>query len=120
MAEAWINIDSASAAAVKEPPAKRTVVGSTSKESLERELNIMICTEQALQATRNLMAVAWWTVELNSELLAPALATTQAHAKATKGISGHNMGSPHVQPWRTYLVTLVEELKNIGHNQDHM
>lgn len=91
-------------------PSKRSAVGASDKEAKERELNHMIVTAQSLQITRQLMAIAWWTIMLPSAILAPGLATTRKHAEETKGKSGHKMGSPHVQLWRAVLKALIQYL----------
>ena len=41
----------------------------------------------------------------------------EKHAELTKGKSGHKMGSPHVQLWRTLVKKLITMVENVDHLQ---
>ena len=94
--------------------AKRVAVGDTKKEEKKRELNHLIVSAQTAQSTRQQSALAWWAVILPREALEPALRVVKQHAKATKGQSGHNKGSPHIQAWRMTVKTLIAMLEEKG------
>ena len=85
---------------------KKIKVGED-KEALQRELNHMVATLQNLQLTRQVSGAVWWTVMIPSELGEQALAVTKKFAEDTRGKSNHGMGSPHIQLFRTFIMTLV-------------
>ena len=101
------------------PAAKRAAVGMTETEDKEERLNLMILAIQTAQKQRMLEACAWWTLICPIELIQPGLNVTKEHAKQTKGMTGHKMGSPHIQLWRTFLKTLINHAEKLPAEPDH-
>ena len=93
--------------------AKKHLVGMATKETLEMQLNHMICTAQTMQSCRNLEAVAYWTVLGPSAIYSPAKRATEEFNKRTRGQSGHRFGSPHVQAWMSLVRSLITNAENI-------
>ncbi len=117
MPEGWLNLGDADAsmeaADGSQPAKKRVAVGQSNAEDNETRLNHMILSIQTAQKQGMLEAIAWWTVMCPNYLVQPALNTTKEYAKKTKGVAGHKFGSPHVQLWRTFIFTLIANVKEL-------
>ena len=122
MSSAWIDHDEdeSKEGGSPAPHPKHVAVGSHDRESKMATMNHMVATLQGLQLTRQLSGAVWWTVILPIALCADALETTRKHAELTKGKSGHKMGSPHVQLWRTLVKKLTATIESTGQLQSQL
>ena len=100
----WLEAEAQGGAA--EPVVKTPRTGSTSREAMQRELNLHIGCAQALHMNRQLQA-SWHSYITPKEVVTDAIGVNKAHNDKTKGISGHRYGPPHVQSYRTFLKTLL-------------
>lgn len=91
--------------------AARRAVGSSNKEALTRELNSLKMQAWNAQQTRLNASVGMWTMRVPFALVKTPLAVAKDFATKHKGQSMHKFGSPHVQVWRSFMVSLIAQAK---------
>eukprot|EP00929_Paragymnodinium_shiwhaense_P076779 TRINITY_DN39523_c0_g1_i1.p2 TRINITY_DN39523_c0_g1~~TRINITY_DN39523_c0_g1_i1.p2 ORF type:complete len:255 (+),score=52.43 TRINITY_DN39523_c0_g1_i1:103-765(+) len=94
-----------------EPSTKKRGVGAAQKDHMQLLLDNTRQNLANAQAIRALSAAVYTSVQVKADMLAvkKAHAATKAFNERTRGVSGHRLGSPHVQAWRAFIQGTIEE-----------
>jgi hypothetical protein len=92
------------------PPSKARTVCSKAlnRQELQNDLEHKILSMQSAQMIRLLQATAWHSYIVTPVVIQSAAETNQKHADKTRGQSGHSLGPPHVQSYRSLLQKLIQ------------
>ena len=108
----WMDGDAGEPAGPALQRTARRAVGSSTKEALTRELQSLKMQAWNAQQTRLNASVGMWTIRVPFALVKAPLAVAKDFATKHKGQSQHKFGSPHVQVWRSFMVSLITHAKN--------
>lgn len=90
---------------------KTRIVGGSTKEELENQINSHKIQAKLLQGLRLTLSCLFFTCMLSLPLVEEGIAEARRHGELTRGKSSHSLGPPHPHVWKALIAMLLREAK---------